>query len=353
MNPRTLLTLGVAVLGACSSTVEVEVTGRVPERATLEEGMVEILRSARERMEAGDALGANDRYSSLAATHPGDPWLAALAQEARYEVLGLDSEELAVNLRRSYREAAESQPSPLGFMLAARAEPDAYAALNLADLALALDPEFAWGHYARAHALSRLGDTEAARIAVERAVSIDAGHLPAWWLLAWLRSHAGEQDVAIATWTAWLEVAREDPRVSKEALTTAECDLGVLLIRARRHEEALAILDAAESDSSGRSSSVLAAAVVEAGEVEAALANVRAARERDPDALLYVVQEALLLERRAPKSREAIAAWQDVYDRTEGVTNLSALLQRTRAEAHLSTFESESSSEAASAQAAD
>ena len=58
MNPRTLLTLWVVVLGACSSTVEVEVTGRVPERAILEEGMVEILRSARERMEVGDSRGA-------------------------------------------------------------------------------------------------------------------------------------------------------------------------------------------------------------------------------------------------------------------------------------------------------
>jgi len=344
LNPRTLLTLWVVVLGACSSTVEVEVTGRVPERAILEEGMVEILRSARERMEAGDARGANDRYSSLAAAHPGDPWLAALAQEARYEVLGLDSEELAVNLRRSYREAAEAQPNPLGFMLAARAEPDAYAALHLADRALALDPEFAWGHYARAHALTRLGETEAARLAVERAVALDAGHLPAWWLLAWLRSNAGEQDVAIATWTAWLEIAAEDPRVSTEALTTAECDLGVLLVRARRHEEALAVLNAAGSDSSGRTSSVLAAAAVEVGDVEAALVSVREARERDPDSLLYVVQEALLLERRAPNSRETVAAWQEVYDRTEGVTDLSALLQRTRAEAHLSTIERESSS---------
>jgi len=341
LTSRTLLALGAVVLGACSSTVELDVTGRVPERALLDEGMAEILGSARERMEAGDARGASDRYASLAASHPEDPWLAALAQEARYEVLGLDSEELAVNLRRSYRDAAEAQPSPLGFMLAARAEPDAYAALHLAERALALDPEFAWGHYARAHALSRLGETEDARLAVERAVGIDAGHLPAWWLLAWLRSHAGEQDVAIATWTAWLEVAAGDPRVSKEALTTAECDLGVLLVRARRHAEAQAVLEAAGSDLSGRSSSVLAAAAVEAGELEAALSSVRSARERDPDSLLYVVQEALLLERRAPNSREAVAAWQDVYDRTEGVTDLSALLQRTRAEAHLSSLDRE------------
>ncbi len=341
MSPRTLIALGVAVLGACSSTVKVDVTGRMPERVVLDEGMAEILRSARERMESGDARGASDRYASLAASHPGDPWLAALAQEARYEALGVDSEELAVNLRRSYRETAEAQPSPLRLMLAARAEPDAYAALNLADHALALDPEFAWGHYARAHALSRLGETEAARLAVERAVVLDAGHLPAWWLLAWLRSHAGEQDVAIATWTAWLEVAAQDPRVSTEALTTAECDLGVLLVRAHRYDEALAVLAAAELDSSGRSSSVLAAAEVEAGELDAALSSVRSARERAPDSLLYVVQEALLLERRAPNSREAVAAWQEVYDRTEGVTDLSALLQRARAEAHLSTIKRE------------
>jgi tetratricopeptide (TPR) repeat protein len=324
--------------------VEVGVTGRIPERVILDEGMAEILRSARERMESGDARGASDRYASLAASHPSDPWLAALAQEARYKALGVDSEELAVNLRRSYRREAEAQPSPLGLMLAARAEPDAYAALNLAERALKLDSEFAWGHYARAHALSRLGETEPARLAVERALALDAGHLPAWWLLAWLRSHAGEQDAAIATWKAWLEIAAEDPRVSTDALTTAECDLGVLLVRARRHEEAMAILAAAELDLSGRASSVLAAAAVEVGELEAALTSVRSARERDPDTLLYVVQEALLLERRAPNSREAVAAWQDVYDRTEGMTDLGALLQRTRAESHLATIERESPS---------
>jgi len=300
--------------------------------------MAKILSSARERMEAGDARGASDRYASLMAAHPEDPWLAVLAQEARYEVLGSDSLDLEMNLRRTIRQVAEEQPTPLRLMLAARAEPDAYAALHLADRALALDSEFAWGHYARAHALARLGETEAARDAVERTVALDAGHLPAWWLLAWLRSHAGEQDAAIVTWRAWLEVAAEDPRVSKRALTTAACDLGVLLVRARQHEEALAVLDAAVSDLSGRSSSVLAAAEVEAGETEGALASVRSARERDPDSLLYVVQEALLLERRAPDSQEAIAAWQEVLDRTEGTTDLSALLQRMRAEAHLLKF---------------
>ena len=238
-------------------------------------------------------------------------------------------------------------------LLAARAEPDAYAALHLAERSLTLDSEFSWGHYARAHALARLGETEAARDAVERTVELDAGHLPAWWLLAWLRSQAGEQDVAIATWRSWLEVAAEDPRVSKRALTTAACDLGVLLVRARRHEEALAVLDAAGSDLSGRSSSVLAAAEVEAGGAEEALASVRVARERDPDSLLFVVQEALLLERRAPNSREAIAAWQEVFDRTEGTTDLSALLQRTRAEAHLLRSGDGVSSETASGGAAD
>ena len=344
MSPRLLLALSLA---ACSSTVELDVSGSVPEPSLLEEGTAELLRGARERMEAGDVRSARDRYASLAAAHPEDPWLASLAQEARFACLTPDSPELAANLRRSYREAAEAQPGPLSYLLAARAEPDAYAALHLADRSLELDPQFAWGHYARAHALARLGGTEDARRAVERAVDLDPGHLPAWWLLAWLRSHAGEQGNAIATWSSWLEVAAKDPRVSSAAITTAACDLGVLLVRAQRHEEATQLLESAAADSSGRSSSVLAAAAVELGELEAALASVRSARERDPDSLLYVVQEALLLERRAPSSREAVAAWRDVYERSEGLTDLSALLQRARAEAHLSSIERGSAGEEA------
>ncbi|MCH2103600.1 MAG: tetratricopeptide repeat protein [Planctomycetes bacterium] len=347
MSRRVLSALAMAALGACSSTVELDINGHVPELEVLDEGTLELLRGARERLEAGDMRGARDRYASLAEAHPEDPWMATLAQEARFLGLEEGSDALSVNLRRSYREAAEAEPSPLRFLLAARAEPDAYAALYLAERALELDFAYAWGHYARAHALARLGETEEGRRAVERAVALEPRNLPAWWLLAWLRSHAGEQERAIETWSAWLEVAREDPRVSQEAISSAECDLGVLLVRAKRHEEAASLLGAASRDAGGRADSVLAAATVELGELEEALASVRSARERDPDSLLYVVQEALLLERRAPNSREAVAAWREVYERSEGLTDLSALLQRARAEAHLSSIKRDSSEQGA------
>lgn len=325
----------VLALGACSTTVELAVEGHEPQGATLEPSLMQILQGARERMEAGDARGASDRYSSLASTHPDDPWLASLHQEARYAMLGVENVDLEANLRRSYREVAEADPTPIHLLLASRAEPDAYAALNLADRSLDLDPDFAWGHYARGHALAQLGETDAAREAVERAVVLDSSHLPAWRLLAWLRSQAGERDAAIATWRAWLAAAADDPRVSGEVRTAAVCDLGVLLVRANRHEEAVILLDAAAADLSGRSSSVLAAAAVETGDQEGALRAVRAARERDPEVLLYTVQEALLLERRSAHSPAAQAAWQEVFDRTESAEDLNSLLQRTRAEAHL------------------
>lgn len=335
MRRGTALLLAPLALGACLSTVESGVEGAELRRASLDHSLREILASASDHLEAGDASGARDRYSSLAAAYPEDPWLAVLHQEARYAAMEGDRGEFEANLRSSYRDAAEADPSPLSLLLAARAEDDAFAALYLAERALALDPEFAWGHYARAHALVQLGRTPEAREEVERAVGIDASLLPAWRLLAWLRSQAGEQDAAIVTWRAWLEAAALDPRVLSAARVEAVCDLGVLLTRARRYEEAVSVLDEAALDSSGRSSSVLAAAAVEFGDLEGALDAVGAARRCDSEQLLFIVQEALLLERRAPHSDEAHAAWEAVVGHTAGATDLSALLQRTRAEAHL------------------
>ena len=353
MRSGTALFLVALALGACSTTAGSGVEGLELRRASLDPALIEILESARERLEAGDLRGASDRYASLAAAHPEDPWLAALHQEARYTALDVDSTELEANLRRSYRKAADDDPTPLRLLLAARAEGDAYAALNLADRALVLDPDFAWGHYARAHTLTQLGRTTEAKEEVERAVILDASLLPAWRLLAWLRSQAGERDAAIATWRAWLGAAAEDPRVSNDARIEAVCDLGVLLVRAKRHEEAVDLLDEASLDTSGRSSSVLAAAAIESGDVEGALAAVRAARERDAEVLLFVVQEALLLEQREPHSSEAHEAWQEVIERTQGTTELSALLQRTRAEAHLQRMEDESDADQVDAEGAD
>jgi len=349
----TTLLLAALVFGACSTTVELAVEGQELRKVSLDPSVVEILESARERLDAGDWSGAGDRYANLAAMYPEDPWLAVLHQEARYAALDVDSADLEANLRSSYRKVAEDDTTLLNLLLAARAEDDAYAALNLADRALALDPDFAWGHYARAHALTQLGRTTEARKEVERAVVLDSSLLPAWRLLAWLRSQAGERDAAIATWRAWLGAAAEDPRVSSDVRLEAVCDLGVLLVRAKRYEEAVILLDEATLDSSGRSSSVLAAAAVEIGDVEEALAAVRVARGRDFEELLFVVQEALLLERRSPHSAEAHAAWEDVVERTQGATDLSALLQRTRAEAHLQRMTDESDADHAGSGAID
>jgi tetratricopeptide (TPR) repeat protein len=337
------LVLLVFATGACTSTEESAAVALELRAAELDPALAEILASARACLEAGDVSGAETRYASLAATYPEDAWLAILLQEARFVALGVDREELAVNLRRSYRAVADGEPTALRLVLAARAEGDAYAALYLAQRALAIDAEFAWGHYAEASAHAQLGRTAEARAAAERAVGVDASLLPAWRLLAWLRSQAGERDAAILIWQAWLAAAEADPRVAPEARVTARCDLGVLLMRSKRYEETLALLGSAPSDATGRSSSVFAAAAVEVGDVEGALVAVRRARERDPEHLLYMVQEALLLERQSAHSAEAHEAWELIIESTQEATDLGALLQRTRAEAHLSRMAHEDS----------
>jgi tetratricopeptide (TPR) repeat protein len=345
----------VLLHSGCGATVGSGVGGQELVRRPLDSALAEILDQAQQSLSEGDVAGASDRYSSLVAAHPDDPWLAVLYQETRYRFaqgLREDEAELLVeNLRGSYREKAEASPTAMNLLLAARSETDSYAALYLAERAIALDPGFAWGRYARAYALSRLGKMEAAKSEVEQAIKLDAGLLPAWRLLAWLRSRAGERDAAIVTWSAWLDAVEGDPRISAAARSEAIGDLGILLVRAKRHEEAMLLLDAALSDEMevpeliSRSSSVLAAAASEAGALEEALAALRVARASDPEELLFVVQEALLQERLTPHSVAAHTAWNEVIEQTQGATNISALLQRTRAEAHLAEMKQGASSE--------
>ena len=346
MRCAPLLLGSVLLYGGCGATAESVVGAQDFVLAPLQPEVAIILQGARESLRGGDVSGASDRYSSLVAAHPDDPWLAVLYQETRYQFAeGLKEEEaaaLAQNLRGSYRERAEASPTPMNFLLAARSETDAYAALYLTERALELDPTFAWGRYARAHALSLLGKMQDAKAEVERAVGLEPSLLPAWRLLAWLRSRSGERDLAIETWGIWLEAVRDDPRVSDAVRSEAICDLGLLLVRAKRHEEAIALLDTALLDlseldlsSRSRSSSLLAVAASEAGALEEALLALETAREAEPKELLFIVQEALLLERLKPQSEAAHAAWSEVIRQTQGATDVGALLQRTRAEAYL------------------
>ena len=345
MRCAPILLGSILLCSGCGATIESGVGGQELALVPLQPGVALILDGARESLRAGDVSGASDRYSSLVEAHPDDAWLAILYQETRYQFAqGLSEEEdevLVENLRSSYREKAEASPTPMNLLLAARSETDPYAALFLTERALVLDPAFAWGRYGRAHTLSQLGKMEDAKAEVERAVRLDPGLLPAWRLLAWLRSRAGERDLAIETWSSWLEAVSDDPRVSDAARREAICDLGVLLVRAKRHEEAMVLLDTAIvdlaplDDLSSRSSSLLAVAASEAGALEEALAALRLARESDPLQLLFIVQEALLLERLEPHSEAAYAAWAEVIEQTQGATGIGALLQRTRAEAHL------------------
>ena len=66
MRSRLALSFMLHALCACASTVEFAVDGRGPERTSLEPHVLEILESARESIEAGDARGASDDGSAPA-----------------------------------------------------------------------------------------------------------------------------------------------------------------------------------------------------------------------------------------------------------------------------------------------
>ena len=243
----------------------------------------------------------------------------------------------AALLRRAYREQAEREPTVARLVLAARLESDPLAAELLLDRALAIDPRSVWAHYGRAHVLASRGDYEEARRALDAAFDADPGHLPARRLSAWILARTGRLDEAARELEAWLESSADDLLARPEQRDEARLDLALMLLESERGSQAarrLAELEGGRADE-GRRLAAVAVALEARGDHRGALAAARRAAAADPRAVLPLVQEALILERRLDDPEGALAAWERVLELGAAREDLGALLQQLRARVHL------------------
>lgn len=288
------------------------------------------LELARQAYESGDFGVAKTLFDQLAAARPDDLGLAMLAQEMAFAPAAAEQRQ---RIADSARQRAELEPSALNLLLAARVEPDPVRAHAYAQRALELAPKQPWTHYALGFLEARAGGWSEARAHVDEALVLDPGHRPARRLEAAILARSGELEEAVDALQVWLEAVEGDPRVSSDERALARLDLAQVFAQLGDDESALAALDALP-DWGGRTLQrlCLQAAVQQGlGHPSEARDTTRAAQSRDPNAVMPLVQEALLLQHHLDDPKAALEAWQAVLARVRREQGLEALIQGLRA----------------------
>lgn len=345
-----LITLLAVACGSPNSGPDYKAAWRA--QPELQGADLDALVAALAELRAGRSEPARDDLRRLAARRKGSFLVQRWLQEAELAVAAERSEFLRasgaanapdplIDLRESYRERAEATGTATDLLLAARIEDDAPAALHLIDRAVAADPQLAWAWYGRAHISVLLGHWKEAREALRRCLELDPRNLPALRLSAWIQAEAGSRDTAITELQSWLALADGDPTLAPGTLEAARLDLALLLIQAGEAARAEPLVEglAETSVDPVRRFTALAAVYEARGEYLDALEAINQARDRDPLALLPVVQEALLIERHFGDPQRALKAWHLALELSRQQKDLGAVLQRTRAEVHIGRLE--------------
>jgi Tfp pilus assembly protein PilF len=332
--------------------------GQAAEQAELE--------LARARMDEERYDAAWTRLAPIVAAHPDDLDLGAWFQDLRLELLrtrsSVDPElepwsgvaTAEEGLRKMYAARAEAQPEAARLILAARAETDAIAALELLDRALARAPSEAWAHYGKAHALLRQRSLarrwELARSSLRRALALDPGHLRARRLQAWMFAQEGTIPRARSALEVWLRQTRNDPRVGRGERREAEIDLALVMVLDGQPKSARRILAELEGSRVHRDRRLAILAVAESamGDLSAALDTARRAASANPAEVLPVVQQALILQYWLDDRAAADVLWREVIDRARRAPELGTLLQGFRAQAMLEENAREATAEGSS-----
>lgn len=301
-------------------------------------------RAARESFLAGDAAQARAGFERLLDASPDVVPFGVWWQES--EALLSDPD----TLRRRSEDRATLHPSVGGEILAARAQLDPVAAETWIARAEARDPDCVWVHHARAYLAAREGRLDEARVALERALAADPGHLPARRLEVRMLARDGSSDAALAHLAGWVARAAEDPRVLPTDLAEARLDLALLSIGAQEIDDAedeLAALDPQYVDA-WRYSAARACVARERGDFAAARRHVEDARALAPREVLPAVQEALLFDDTEPDPFRARAAWTVVRELATQNADLSSAFETLRARVRLERLDAaaEASSEA-------
>ncbi len=260
---------------------------------------------------------------------PDDVGVALLLQDAELGAAG----EAGQRVLESARERAAAEGGFLPQLLAARLETDPAAALVAARAAIEANSQSPWGHYAEAFLLAASGDWVAAQRSNARALELDGGHRSAARLEAAILARAGQLEAAIVALRAWLAAVEADPRVSPATRAGARLDLAQLLVLVRDEDAALAELARLpmDGDERVRRACLEAAALQGLGRPVEALAASERAAEADRDALVPLVQQALLQQHHLRDAQAARALWERILASEESREGLGALIETLRA----------------------
>lgn len=284
---------------------------------------------ARAALDSKDWPVARAILERALAERPDDVGVALLLQDAELGAAG----EAAERVLQNARERAAAEGGFLPQLLAARIEPDPAAALVAARAAIAANPQSPWGHYAEAFVLAASGDWVSAQRANARALELDGGHRAAARLEAAILARAGQLEAATVALRAWLSAVEADPRVSSATRVGARLDLAQLLVLRRDEDAALGELARLPADGGERvrRACLEAAALQGLGRPAEALAASERAAEADRDALVPLVQQALLQQHHLRDAEAARALWERILASAESRAGLGALIETLRA----------------------
>jgi predicted Zn-dependent protease len=348
-------TVFLSAIAACGTTHPVTIPVTESRYDTIAPAVASDFQRARAAWNAGDAHGARSAFEALAQREPENIVYGVWAQESALAAIARDSADNEAArapreaLFQRYVFASEEHPNAASCFLAARLDPDPKSAERRLERALELDPKCAWAHYGLAFQSARDSDWTRARERLARAKAADPGHMPSYWLEAWILTRRGSVEDAASAWTGWLERARDDDAVLPSAKADAELDLALLWMLAGEPRKSRDLLDQVDQSVVDRSRRFSAIACVEQalGDIASALAAAESAEKVRPGAVLPALQQALLLDEWVEDPVRAELAWKHVLTIARGSSQLIDVLERTRARVRLERYDAERARKAA------
>ena len=348
---RRLVALGLAFAAACGGPSVREPALEQGRYDALDSEGLRALGDVRTQIQSGHAEEAVAVLAQLRVQHPECVYLALWQQEAEIAARGLESvwpgaggsvppssEQAAAmeELRKLWRARARAG-GVVECVAAARLESEPEAARALLERAEGLDPRCAWVPYGRAFLAARANEWSEVDAQLKRSIALDPGHLPTFWLESWKLARSGDSGEASAALALWVERARGDARIDAQLVLGAELDLAVLAVLAGEPKVAREWLDKLESRLPGdaRALSARASAELALGHVDQALALAVEAHAAVPDALLPLVQQALIRQHWQKDAAGAEQAWGEVLTLARASPEFSALFEHLRARVEL------------------
>ncbi len=343
---RVMLGAALALLGsACMSGYDARIPPSQSPYDAVAPAQLAVLAEARAQLLRGEWSRARTALEAACRTDPRSIPLGIWLQEAQLAEQGLSSEAGGPisdplrsarldELTREWRLVAEAQPSAASYVLAARLERDPATARVLLDRAESLDAACPWVPYARAFLAARERDWGQVSKQLEAALQLEPGHLQSRWLQAWTLARGGDPKEARARLRSWLDRTADDPRIEARLRGDAELDLALLELLGDDPSAAtrsLAQLEGGSLSDEARIFCARASAAQARGDLAAALRLSEEASRRDPQALLPLIQQAILQQRYARDLERAYALWSQVDERSGTSRDFSAVLEQLRA----------------------